>query len=96
LGRKRKEWDNKSGYSGTTNTSSEIELNIFDKDSGSRSHYSADEDDLRIHPLDRLGEEVYQERRQLVALESVQSEKEVEIDEDDGDDDDTSTSKFFL
>jgi hypothetical protein len=83
LGRKWKEWDNKSGWSGTTNASSEIELNIFHKDISGTSLYSADEDELRFHPLDRLGEEMYQERRPLLALEHVQSEGELEIDEDD-------------
>jgi hypothetical protein len=97
LGRKWKEWDNKSGWSGTTHTSSEIELNIFHKDNSNTAgtslysnSNSVDEDDLRIHPLDRLDEEIHQERRPLLALEPVQSEGELEMDEDDGDDDEAS------
>jgi hypothetical protein len=82
-----KEWDNKSGWSGTTNTLSEIDLNIFHKDSSGTSLYLANGDNLRFPPLDNhLGKEIYQERRPLLALEPVQSEGQLKIDEDDGDD----------
>jgi hypothetical protein len=62
LGRKWKEWDNKSGYSGfsgTTNASSELELLVMVEDTTTNTNNryradSADEDDLRIHPLDGM------------------------------------------
>eukprot|EP00934_Nitzschia_sp_Nitz4_P002162 Nitzschia sp. Nitz4//scaffold9_size221794//163764//166205//NITZ4_001370-RA/size221794-snap-gene-0.109-mRNA-1//1//CDS//3329561073//2162//frame0 len=49
LGRKWKEWDNKSGWSVSTNNSSEMEMTSLLQPSGSMD----EEDDLRIHPLDR-------------------------------------------
>ncbi len=62
LGRKWKEWDNKSGWSGTTNTSSDaLELALYPTTHtavgtlGSINSFD-DDDDLRIHPLDRLEE----------------------------------------
>jgi hypothetical protein len=81
LGRKWKDWDNKSGWSGTTNASSDIELSslnnhspkasvIFENESpqASSSIYrneSIDEDDLRIHPMDQT---VADERKPLIPL----------------------------
>ncbi|CAJ1934584.1 unnamed protein product [Cylindrotheca closterium] len=69
LGRRWKDWDNKSGYSGATNTSSEYEVSqrIHKSDS-----IDEGDDDLRIHPMDEMATESL-ERRPLLALETVQS-----------------------
>jgi len=90
LGRRWKEWDNKSGYSGAnSNTSLEFE--------GSQRIYKTDsieegEDDLRIHPMDQMTMESL-ERRPLLALDTVQSAGNLD-DEDyistSGEDDDYS------
>jgi hypothetical protein len=85
LGRRWKEWDNKSGYSGATNTSSEYD--------GSSKIYKSDsmeegDDDLRIHPMDQLES---QERRPW--LDTVQSAGNLDADEymsTSGDDEDYS------
>jgi len=80
LGRKWKDWDNKSGWSGTTNTSSDIEMAsiknghspktsmIFRTESPQTSRAvfktdSVEEDDLRIHPMDKM---VAEERKPLL------------------------------
>mmetsp|Transcript_1671 Transcript_1671/g.3715 ORF Transcript_1671/g.3715 Transcript_1671/m.3715 type:complete len:828 (-) Transcript_1671:157-2640(-) len=76
LGRKWKEYDNKSAWSGTTNTSREsTEIELFPVSSNQRDYNnqlqqydpylmqsrrrrdSADDDDLRVHPMDNLVEE---------------------------------------
>jgi hypothetical protein len=100
LGRKWKEWDNKSGWSGTTNTSRDndshnnntLELASFSNNNhqypyAQHHHHHPhgatttttiptgsfdEEDDLRIHPLDRLDEQ----------------SRGADVDEEDDDDDD--------
>ncbi len=120
LGRKWKDWDNKSGWSGTTSTSrdsAEIELlalstpqrnpNYVNGTSIGGNHHetdpslmfrprkdSLDEDDLRIHPLDRLDEAIA-EHRPLLLEEDEDLEEEVNFshdDEEDGDDDASATT----
>jgi len=68
LGRKWKEYDNKSAWSGTTNTSRDsVEIELFPVNGnqrdysnsqihGSRRKDSIDEYDLRVHPMDDLDE----------------------------------------
>jgi hypothetical protein len=94
LGRKWKEWDNKSGYSGTTNTSSEMEMvvpntnsviNMNTSEGLSEALYnrtrceSGDEDDLRIHPFDRI----------------MEHEGSHDDNHDDNDDDDAEDKPFL-
>lgn len=96
LGRKWKEWDNKSssGWSGTTNTSSEVELvsrrgnnGYLQNTSMISQKDSMDEDDLRIHPMDRMIVEnssiLEQERKPLLSLDTVLSEGGVEESDDE-------------
>lgn len=87
LGRKWKEWDNKSGWSGTTTTSSDgFELMLKSTTHsangtvGSANSYD-EEDDLRIHPLDRL-----EESRDF--SKEGDNEEAGDYDDDDHDDDD--------
>ncbi|KAG7356462.1 organic solute transporter Ost alpha [Nitzschia inconspicua] len=71
LGRKWKDWDNKSAWSGTTTTSrdSEIELSTMKQKRRNNQSFmsnsnqihrprldSLEEDDLMVHPMDGLGE----------------------------------------
>eukprot|EP00980_Cylindrotheca_fusiformis_P020600 scaffold7656_cov104-Cylindrotheca_fusiformis.AAC.2 len=98
LGRKWKDWDNKSNWSGaSTYASSEYEMSYPLKSSSptpkSASIYKTDsndeEDDLRIHPMDRIT--AANERRPLLMLETVESTGELDTDDnvsssgDDGD-----------
>ena len=79
LGRKWKEWDNKSGWSGTTYTSGDdIELNNFPPTHGSGGN-SFEDDDLRIHPMDRLQE------HKSTSQNDYTDEDEDETDEEQGD-----------
>lgn len=90
LGRKWKEWDNKSGYSGTTTGSSELELLVLADEHNSNNFLSVthrsdshEEDDLRIHPMDLMtdgGEE-----RKPLLLEPVESVGEYSDNDDDED-----------
>jgi hypothetical protein len=128
LGRKWKEWDNKSGWSGNTNTSSEMELMVVPSSSSAAASAAStnmmmnnnntaeglsealynrtrtdsgggDEDDLRIHPFDRImehGDDDHDddddddaEDKPLLALEPVQ-------DNYDDDDDDDDASQYSL
>lgn len=79
LGRRWKEWDNKSGYSGGTNTSSDYEAG------GSGKLYKSDsleegDDDLRLHPMEKIAMES-QERQPLLALDTVQSAGNLDADD---------------
>jgi hypothetical protein len=94
LGRKWKDWDSKSGWSGTsTNASSEYEKTSSPKSSMIFKTDSIDEeDDLRIHPMDRIKTAAAEERKPLLSLDTVQSGEE--LDDDDylsssGEDDDS-------
>jgi len=75
LGRRWKEWDNKSGYSLSTNASSE-------GGSGNRLYKSDSleegEDDLRIHPMDKMTTTMESQERQplLASLDTVQDADE--------------------
>jgi hypothetical protein len=95
LGRKWKEWDNKSSYSGTTNASSDRDTSPLALSSNSfhrtrTNSMESVEDDLMHHPLDSMtavstdDEDDFAERRSL--LEPVLSEGSME--EGDGDSED--------
>jgi hypothetical protein len=81
LGRKWKDWDNKSAYSGTTNTSrdSEIELSMMNRKFRTHQTHMVDanamyrsrldsleEDDLMVHPLDGLDDADVEQKPLLV------------------------------
>lgn len=127
LGRKWKDWDNRSGWSGTTSTSrdsGEIELltlstpqrnpnylkgsainsggkhnnNNNEPDTSLVYQDSLDEDDLRIHPMDKLDEDI-SERRPLLLEEDEDREEKInfvhKIDEDCDDDDHASETSVY-
>jgi len=62
LGRKWKEYDNKSAWSGTTTSRDSVEIELIPLTSNQRDYNysrrkdSAGEDDLRIHPMDNVDE----------------------------------------
>jgi len=126
LGRKWKEYDNKSSWSGTTNTSRDsVEIELFPMgttqrdynnnnssssnnlpndsfSSNARRRDSVDEDDLRVHPLDKLGQEEIEQHPLLLEEDEDQWEDEsydddstcINDDDDDDDDDDGEYSSF--
>jgi Organic solute transporter Ostalpha len=90
LGRKWKDWDNKSAWSGTTTTSrdSEIELSTMNQKRRAYQPFSTDlnethrprldsleEDDLMVHPMDGL-EEANSEQKPLLTDADLEPEEE--------------------
>jgi hypothetical protein len=108
LGRKWKDWDNKSAWSGTTNTSreSEVELSTMNRkwrahpphiaDTKSAMHRprldSLEEDDLMVHPLDGL-EVADVEQKPLLAQEMDDVDKEGDASSSCSDENDSSYSE---
>jgi Organic solute transporter Ostalpha len=102
LGRKWRDWDNKSSWSGTTRSSrdsADIELSTMNRQHASQLHPmnrdeqplryrkdSADEDDLMNDPLDRLNETEI-EHQPLLLEGDNESEGSSYTDEDDDDGD---------
>jgi hypothetical protein len=106
LGRKWKDWDNKSAWSGTTNTSRESEIELSMMKMKGRAHQppmavtnamhrprldSLEEDDLMVHPLDGL-EEANAEQKPLLPdqMDVVENDENVSSSYSDDNDGDTS------
>ncbi len=100
LGRKWKEYDNKSAWSGTTNTSRNSEIELYPMSGGQRNYNydqtglmgigrkdSLDEDDLRVHPMDNL-DETESEHFPLLAEEEEEEDEESSSDSGSYEDDD--------
>jgi hypothetical protein len=108
LGRKWKEWDNKSGYSGysgfsgATNASSELELLVMGEDTNMntihtnairhRADSTDSQDDLRIHPLDRMAT-IQDDDNSNTNEEHKPLLLEGELDDDDDNDDSSYSSE---
>lgn len=103
LGRKWKEYDNKSNWSGTTTSRESAEIELYSMNNNNSNNMQEDDDDLRVHPMDKLDEEEtehyplligHDEDENIVEDEDDDDDEEMFYDDDEDDDDDEYIDDF--